>query len=286
MQNINKIILLITVLSVFSCVGLAQDEIEGMPNLCIRGILFDSKHPMAIINDRYIKEDELVLGARVVEITEKSVQFDYEGQIFTKEVGKDCLKVVSPSKGTIYLGKEKEDLTDTVKKIINMPAVSKNRNREDMEKVEKFLSYFKKHQYLIIGIILLWGILFYIFYGVTLQTIASKTDTEKGWLAWIPIGNLYLECKIADRPGWWLLLRLLPGFIPIIGPVITIIVTIIIWVGIAQARSKPGWLGILAIVPLFNIFLLGYLAFSKAEEKAEATEEISIDIGTAKKYEG
>ena len=31
-----------------------------------------------------------------------------------------------------------------------------------------------------------------------------------GWAAIIPIYNMYIMCKIAGRPGWWVLLMFLP----------------------------------------------------------------------------
>ena len=33
---------------------------------------------------------------------------------------------------------------------------------------------------------------------------------QPGWACLIPIYNLYVLCKIAGRPGWWLLLILIP----------------------------------------------------------------------------
>ena len=43
---------------------------------------------------------------------------------------------------------------------------------------------------------------------------------QPGWAAIIPIYNLYIMCKIAGRPGWWVILM----FIPIVSFVIAIIV--------------------------------------------------------------
>jgi hypothetical protein len=43
---------------------------------------------------------------------------------------------------------------------------------------------------------------------------------KPGWGAIIPIYNSYLLCKIANRPGWWVILM----FIPIVNIVIAIIV--------------------------------------------------------------
>jgi hypothetical protein len=38
--------------------------------------------------------------------------------------------------------------------------------------------------------------------------------------------------------------------------------TALIWAAIAEARKKPSWLGILSIVPIVNLIVLGYLAWS------------------------
>jgi hypothetical protein len=94
----------------------------------------------------------------------------------------------------------------------------------------------------------------YVYLAISLQTIARKTGTAHGWLAWIPIANAYLMCKIASKPGWWLLLFFIP--------IANIVFMVIVWMGIAEARNKKGWLGILMIVPIANFVIPGYLAFS------------------------
>ncbi len=43
-----------------------------------------------------------------------------------------------------------------------------------------------------------------------------------GWGAIIPVYNIYLICKLAGRPGWWVLLYL----IPCVGIVIAILVSL------------------------------------------------------------
>jgi len=45
---------------------------------------------------------------------------------------------------------------------------------------------------------------------------------QPGWAVLIPIYNLYVMCKIAQRPGWWVLLM----FVPLANIVISIIVAI------------------------------------------------------------
>lgn len=95
---------------------------------------------------------------------------------------------------------------------------------------------------------------FYVYFALTLQTIANKTNTENGWLAWIPIVNIVLMCNIAKKPVWWIILCFIP--------LVNIVILIILWMGIAEARNKPSWWGILLIVPIVGIIVPGYLAWS------------------------
>ncbi len=121
------------------------------------------------------------------------------------------------------------------------------------------LSYFQKIALSIscffrdYGVLLIW-LWIYVYLSSSLQIIASKTNTENGWLAWIPIASIYLRCKIARRPSWWFLLFFIP--------VVNIVISIIVGMEIAKVCNKPDWLGILMIVPIVNFVVLSYLAFS------------------------
>jgi hypothetical protein len=94
----------------------------------------------------------------------------------------------------------------------------------------------------------------YVYMALALQTIAEKTNTENGWLAWIPIANLILMLNIAKKPIWWIVLFLIP--------LVSIVMAILVWMGIAEARNKPSWWGIMVIVPVMNFIMPGYLAWS------------------------
>jgi Family of unknown function (DUF5684) len=104
-----------------------------------------------------------------------------------------------------------------------------------------------------VGMLILY-ILIYIYFAYTLMIIANKTNTENSWYAWIPIVNLYLMCKIADKPGWWTILFFIP--------LVNFVIFIIIGMEIAEKRGKPSWLGILYVFPLLGLIVQGYLAFS------------------------
>jgi len=94
----------------------------------------------------------------------------------------------------------------------------------------------------------------YVWFALCLHMIANKTGTPKGWLAWIPIANFYLMCKVGDRPGWWTILFFIP--------LVNIVIMIIVWMGIARARGKPSWWGILMLIPIVDLAIPGILAFS------------------------
>ncbi len=106
----------------------------------------------------------------------------------------------------------------------------------------------------VIGIILAVLLFFYIFSVLCLQLIAIKTCTQPSWLAWIPIANLFLMCKIGGLSYWWLVALFIP--------LLNLIVTIYMWYRISEARGKPGILSLLLLVPVVNLIFVGYLAFS------------------------
>jgi hypothetical protein len=94
----------------------------------------------------------------------------------------------------------------------------------------------------------------YVYSALTMQTIAEKTNTENPWLAWIPIANIILLLNIAKKPIWWIVLCLIP--------LVNLIVFIIVWMAVAEARGKPGWVGVLLIVPVLGALMPGYLAWA------------------------
>lgn len=111
---------------------------------------------------------------------------------------------------------------------------------------------------LLAGGFLMFAVVFwlavYVYVALALSTIAEKTRTENGWLAWIPIANVILMLNIAGKPVWWILLCLIP--------LVNIVIFIIVWMAIAEARNKPSWWGVLMIVPLVSLIVPGYLAWS------------------------
>lgn len=83
---------------------------------------------------------------------------------------------------------------------------------------------------------------------------------QPGWAAIVPFYNMYILCKIAGRPGWWIILLLIP--------IVSLIVLAVISVDIAKSFGKGVGFGI-------GLWLLGMifypiLAFGSAEYQGPA----------------
>jgi hypothetical protein len=111
--------------------------------------------------------------------------------------------------------------------------------------------------------VFLIGIALYVFGALVLMTIAKKTNTPNGWLAWIPVGNIYLMTQIAGLSGWWTLI-IFAAIIPFVGVLAMCGVMIWLWWLIAEKRGRPGWWSILLLIPIVNFVIMGMLAWSEA----------------------
>lgn len=104
------------------------------------------------------------------------------------------------------------------------------------------------------------GIAAYVYNAIALMTIARKTKTKNGWLAWIPIANVYLMTQIGKVSGWFTL-GVLAVFVPFIGGLIVLALTLFLWWKVAEARKMPGWYGILILIPFVNLIVVGIIAW-------------------------
>jgi len=105
------------------------------------------------------------------------------------------------------------------------------------------------------------GPLFWIFWlAVTILMIAAcwKIFTkagQPGWAAIIPIYNWYILCKIVGRPGWWVILLLIPF--------INFIIGIILCIDLAKSFGKGVGFAIGLI--LLGIIFFPILGFGSAQ---------------------
>lgn len=255
----SAIIGLMAVALLWSMCALVNAETEKeRPHICVKGILYDNNVPLALVNQVVVRVGDMTAGAKVIQISSSSVEFEYNGEIFQEQVG-NCKEKIAPLLEGVVAGTEKAQ--GSLHKKQKAAVLYDNiRDRASQLKLSvKEEELFARAMTLMVafmGIIVLVLVVIHVYIAIALQIIARKTAIENGWLAWIPVANLYLCCRIADKPGWWLLLFFVPF--------VNIIIGILVCREIARARNKPSWLGILlALVPGINLIVLGYLAFSK-----------------------
>ena len=101
------------------------------------------------------------------------------------------------------------------------------------------------------------GPVFWICYSVVIillitaiWKVFSKAG-QPGWAAIIPIYNFYVMCKVAGRPGWWLLLCLIPF--------LNFIILIILNFDIAKRFGKGGGFAVgMILLPFIFWPILGF----------------------------
>src|SRR4249919_973303 len=59
------------------------------------------------------------------------------------------------------------------------------------------------------GVIVLWVVVFYAIAVIPYWVVFTKAG-QPGWPALIPIYSTYILLKVVGRPGWWLVLFLIP----------------------------------------------------------------------------
>jgi hypothetical protein len=75
---------------------------------------------------------------------------------------------------------------------------------------------------------------------------------KPGWAALIPFYDLYVLLKVAGRPGWWLILFLIP--------LVNLVVLIIVSIDLAKSFGKSTAFGVLALAlfPFVGYPMLGF----------------------------
>jgi hypothetical protein len=89
------------------------------------------------------------------------------------------------------------------------------------------------------------GACLYIVYFVPLMGVFAKAG-RPGWAAYVPFYNLYVLLQVVGRPGWWLVLYLVP--------VVNIVIAIIVWVDLARSFRRGAGFAV-GLVLLSWIFL-------------------------------
>jgi len=104
--------------------------------------------------------------------------------------------------------------------------------------------------------------------------ICRKAGHPPGLLVWLPWLKLFPMFRAAGMSGWWVL----ACFVPVLN-----LMPLLLWpLKIAQARGKSVWIGVLLLLPVFNLFAFLYLAFSNgaSDEEDEVPEPKVMSLQT------
>lgn len=104
--------------------------------------------------------------------------------------------------------------------------------------------------------IIIAGLILYAWLTCCLYRIAVKVGMHNASLAFIPLVNMMLICAMIDKPAWFAILF----FIPVVG----FFWSIIVWMRLSEAVGHSQWWGLAMLLPVFNLAIPGYLAFSRS----------------------
>jgi len=107
------------------------------------------------------------------------------------------------------------------------------------------------------------GLLVAVVLIVALWKIFTKAG-QPGWASLIPIYNIYIWCKIVGRPGWWVILMLIPFVLFIIAIIL----------GIALAMSFGNGVGFVVGLAFLGIIFFPILGFGSAQYQGPAAGKI------------
>ncbi len=93
---------------------------------------------------------------------------------------------------------------------------------------------------------------------------------EPGWAAIIPIYNYYIMTKIGGKPGWWVILMLIP--------IVNIVILIMLCMEIAQRFGKSSGFGV--GMALLSPIFWPILGFGDAQYMHTGIEQDINNIGT------
>ncbi|MBF0478829.1 MAG: hypothetical protein HQL26_05045 [Candidatus Omnitrophica bacterium] len=230
-------------------------------------------------------DDGSVLSSAPVAVTPPSADVSAQSDTTTPAVPISQTKNVSTSGGLISYGEDpigyylkKENAPEQVRKVYKnskeyYDEQFKGRIEELPGNINKFFTWFDNkfpgvREFLRVNIIekissfiksgemKKWGILlgiYYLFFTIPFVMLARRFREDMFW-SMVPIVNVFMLLKIAERSYWEIFILLIPG--------LNIILWIIIWMRIARLLQKSGWWSLLMCIPLVNIAVLWFLATS------------------------
>jgi phosphoglycerol transferase MdoB-like AlkP superfamily enzyme len=119
---------------------------------------------------------------------------------------------------------------------------------------------------LAIGVVI--AIIYYLYFAYCLMKMAEQLKANNPWLAFIPIANYWLLCEMDNKEASWFWIMLIFSFC---FPIVTAVMVILILMDVSQELGFTQSWGILAIIPIFNIYVFYKLGFTGPLAKGDVT---------------
>jgi hypothetical protein len=110
----------------------------------------------------------------------------------------------------------------------------------------------------------------YVFFCYCYKRICEKAGVDPGVLVWIPLLQFIPLFRAADLPLWMLLLFLVP--------MVNLVMILVLWAKICSSLDKNPLLALLLLVPILNLFLIPYLAFSNGSGTVDELPEVPATL--------
>ena len=88
---------------------------------------------------------------------------------------------------------------------------------------------------------------------------AKRLGATRAWMAWIPIANIFLMSKMANRRTSEFWLALILG---LFCGLVLFVFEISWWMEIARRLNRSSWIGVFAAFPFIGFIFMGIIAFS------------------------
>ena len=107
-------------------------------------------------------------------------------------------------------------------------------------------------------------LIFHVIMAAALWKMSERTKDEPQWFALVPLLNIVLFLKIAQKPVWWLILFFIP--------IVNLITLAVASMSLCRRFGINQWWGLASLVSPLNLVLYLYLAYGTghAEDHPQA----------------
>src|SRR5215208_609412 len=119
-------------------------------------------------------------------------------------------------------------------------------------------------------IAMIFGLLIALVLIVAMWKVFTKAG-QPGWASIIPLYNWYILCKIVGRPGWWVILLLIPF--------LNFIVAIILCIDLAKSFGKGVGFGL--GLAFLGVIFFPILGFGSAQYQGPSAGTLAPTTATA-----